>query len=124
MRKNNKNSIKKTIIISLLIVVVVAISFFLFKITEPEWKKTEAIDYYIHSSELYSDFKYNSNTASTKYFNKKLQIKGVVQELYTRKDNTIRLIIWNEDYNGINCIITNLKDIDKPIKLEIGRAHV
>ncbi len=117
MSVNNKIFMKKTIIISLLIVLVAIITFFVLKNIESEKEETEKIDYYIHSSELYTDFKYNRKTARTKYYNKKLQIKGVVKEIYTREDNTLRMIIWNENYNGINCIVNNLQDIDKPIKL-------
>lgn len=62
--------------------------------------------YYLHSDSLFHDFLLNPKNAEKKYLKKFVQVQGIVQEVYAKKGNKLKITLRpNDIYHGISCII-------------------
>jgi hypothetical protein len=78
--------------------------------------------YSLNSEELYTEYFIDKETANIKYKSKVIEVTGIVQEVYSKKGNCLKIILRNKDiYNGVSCIIEN-SDVQIITPLKLGSS--
>lgn len=76
-------------------------------------------EYFLSSDALFYEFAEDEASAASKYESKIIEITGTIQEVYSRGDDQLKIILRDRNvYKGVSCILNEKnKQIKKPLKL-------
>ena len=76
----------------------------------------------ISAPKLYAAYKANEEKSNRKYWNRPLEVEGIVQEVYQTSDGNLRVHLrGNSGYHGVTCKLHNARK-QLVIPLEIGSS--
>jgi len=95
----------KNILILVFIFISLAGAYFVyFQFFKKTAVSTEKIDFSVYARDLFREFETNEQTATIKYNNKVVEVKGLISEIIKNQDNKSIILLKEEDaIFGINC---------------------
>jgi hypothetical protein len=92
----------------------VIIGIYLYNKKDPDLSKVKA-DFVLQVSELVNEFNQDENSASAKYIDKVLEVKGPVSAIESASDSTMNIYLNAENQmSGVNCSFDDVSGTTSP----------